>query len=318
MNSVNDIKVSIVCNAFNHEDYIKDALDSFLMQKTNFKFEVLVHDDASTDNTASIIKEYEEKYPDIIKPIYQTVNQYSQKIPIGDTYQFPRAKGIYIAVCEGDDFWTDPYKLQKQYDALESHPEIDMCAHAAIQISAQTKEKIGDMTPANESTVFSVEDIIKGGGGFLATNSLMFRKKLMENPPAFRKFLTYDYTLQIYGSLRGGLLYLKDSMSAYRVMANGSWTVRVRKNLDQLVNHLQKNCQMLDILNEETKFKYQQVIQEVSLKKEFEILEVKQDYKSQLKRKYKNVLKQKSVKERIKIRLKAYFPFLSKFKSKGK
>ncbi len=314
MNSIigEDIKVSIICNAFNHEDYIKDALDSFVMQKTNFKFEVLVHDDASTDNTASIIKEYEEKYPDIIKPIYQTVNQYSQKIPIGDTFQFPRAKGMYIAVCEGDDYWTDPYKLQKQYDALESHPEIDMCAHTASRINALTKEEIGIIQPSNEDTVLTVEQVILGGGGFVATNSLMFKKDLMNNIPKFRQVLKLDYTLQILGSLRGGLLYLKDNMSCYRVMAKGSWTSQIRKTPDNLVSHIKKICSMLEVLNEETKFAYKSVIEEVLLRKEFEILEVKQDYKSQLNNKYKAIYKQKLFNERLKIRLKAYFPFLIK------
>ena len=86
------------------------------MQKTDFPFEILIHDDASTDGTADIIREYEAKYPDIIKPIYQTENQYSKGIKVSQVYQFPRAKGKYIALCEGDDYWTDPYKLQKQVD----------------------------------------------------------------------------------------------------------------------------------------------------------------------------------------------------------
>jgi len=99
------------------------------MQKTTFAFEVLIHDDASTDGTADIIREYEKKYPDIIKPIYQTENQYSKGIKNTLTYQFPRAKGKYIAFCEGDDYWTDPYKLQKQADFLEANPEYNLCSH---------------------------------------------------------------------------------------------------------------------------------------------------------------------------------------------
>ena len=311
-----DIKVSIVCNAFNHEDYIKDALESFLMQKTNFKFEVLVHDDASTDNTASIIKEYEEKYPDIIKPIYQTVNQYSQKIPIGDTYQFPRAKGIYIAVCEGDDFWTDPYKLQKQYDALESHPEIDMCAHTASRINALTKEETGIIQPSNEDTVLTVEQVILGGGGFVATNSLMYRRELVANPPPFRQFLKLDYTLQILGSLRGGMLFLKDNMSSYRVLAKGSWTSRMSKDKDRFVKHTEKLCDMLKILNVDTNYAYSATINERILLFEFEKVKRLNEYKKMLAKKFKKFLKKYSLKYRIKIRLKAYFPFLEKIRNK--
>ena len=114
-----DIIVSIITLTYNHEPYIRECLDGNLMQQTSFKFELLIHDDASTDNTANIIREYAAKYPNIIKPIYQTENQYSQKVPIGCTYLYPRAQGKYIALCEGDDYWTDPLKLQKQVDFLE-------------------------------------------------------------------------------------------------------------------------------------------------------------------------------------------------------
>ena len=97
------IKVSICCITFNHEKYIKKALDSFLSQNTDFEYEILIHDDASTDSTADIIREYEKKYPNIIKPIYQTENQYQKGVtnPSGK-FNFPRAKGQYIAMCEGD------------------------------------------------------------------------------------------------------------------------------------------------------------------------------------------------------------------------
>lgn len=308
----NDIKVSIICNAFNHEDYIKDALESFIMQKTNFKFEVLIHDDASADNTANIIREYEEKYPDIIKPIYQTVNQYSQRIPIGVTYQIPRAKGKYIAVCEGDDFWTDPYKLQKQYDALELHPEVDMCAHSAVRIQAVTKEKLGEINPSGEDTVLTVEEVIKGGGGYLATNSLMYRKELITNPPPFRLYLQLDYTLQILGALRGGILYLKDKMSAYRVLSKDSWTSRVTRDEIKYREHIEKLCRMLKILNDDTARAYERVINDRISQYRFVQERKFNNYKEMLRKEYKVFFKKLSFKNRLKIRLKAYFPCLIK------
>lgn len=126
------IIVSILCTAYNHEPYIRQCLDGFVMQKANFRFEAIVHEDASTDGTASIIREYAEKYPDIIVPIYQTENQY-RKTNIYNTYLYPKAKGKYIAICEGDDYWTDPYKLQKQVDFLEANPEYSMCFANAIE-----------------------------------------------------------------------------------------------------------------------------------------------------------------------------------------
>ena len=120
--NVSNIAVSIVCNAYNHERYIRSALDGFVMQKTTFPFEVLVHDDASMDGTAGIIREFEMKYPEIIKPIYETENQYSKCDGSLARIQYGRVKGKYIALCEGDDYWTDPLKLQKQFDALEANP----------------------------------------------------------------------------------------------------------------------------------------------------------------------------------------------------
>ena len=122
--------VSIRCLVYNHEPFLRQCLDGFVMQKTSFPFEAIVHDDASTDGSVAIIREYAEKYPDIIKPIYETENQYSKgtlsKIIINACH--PDAK--YIAYCEGDDYWTDPDKLQLQVDFLETHPDYYMTCHA--------------------------------------------------------------------------------------------------------------------------------------------------------------------------------------------
>ncbi len=108
--------VSICSITYQHAPYIRQCLDGFLMQKTDFAFEVLIHDDASTDGTEEIIREYEAKYPDIIKPLYEEENQWVKGRRGSRTFNFPRAKGKYIAMCEGDDYWTDPLKLQKQVD----------------------------------------------------------------------------------------------------------------------------------------------------------------------------------------------------------
>lgn len=110
------IMVSIRCTVYNHEPYLRDCLEGFIMQKTNFRIEAIVHDDASTDGSATIIKEYAEKYPDIIKPIYEVENQYSKHNGSLERIMNEACKGKYIAFCEGDDYWIDPLKLQKQVD----------------------------------------------------------------------------------------------------------------------------------------------------------------------------------------------------------
>lgn len=117
------LMVTIRCLTYNHEPYIRQCLEGFVMQKSNFKFEAIVHDDASTDGTAAIIREFAEKYPDIIKPIFETENQYSKHDGSLNRIMNEHTYGKYVAYCEGDDYWTDPLKLQKQIDFLESHPD---------------------------------------------------------------------------------------------------------------------------------------------------------------------------------------------------
>lgn len=134
--------VTIRCITYNHEPYIRQCLEGFVMQKTNFSFEVIVHDDASTDGTVEIIREYAEKYPNIIKPIYETENQYSKNDGsirrIIDEAMSPEAK--YIAMCEGDDYWIDPLKLQKQVDYLENHPDVVYSCHRYKILIDRSKE----------------------------------------------------------------------------------------------------------------------------------------------------------------------------------
>ena len=123
------IIVTIRCATYNHGAYIRQTLDGFVMQQTNFRFEALVHDDASTDDTAEIIREYANQYPDIIKPYFEKENQYSINPKNIDEWFAENTRGKYLAICEGDDFWTDPLKLQKQVDFLESHRDYNLVCH---------------------------------------------------------------------------------------------------------------------------------------------------------------------------------------------
>ena len=122
--------VSICCLTYNHAQFIRKCLDGFLMQETDFQIEILIHDDCSTDCTIEIIEEYTAKYPELIFPLYEEENQYSRggagKM---DLYNYRRARGKYIAYCEGDDYWTNPLKLQKQVDFMEANPEYSVCFH---------------------------------------------------------------------------------------------------------------------------------------------------------------------------------------------
>ena len=256
----NDVAVSVICNAFNHGKYIRDALNGFVMQKTDFKFEVLVHDDASKDDTADIIREFEAEYPDIIKPIYQTENQYSKNVWITDVYQLRRSKGKYIAICEGDDYWTDPDKLQKQYDALEAHPEIDICVHASTLVNASDGSVSGTVEHGSEVAIIPVEKVIEGGGDFVSTNSIFVRREILTDRRKFVDVCPLDYTYQISGSIRGGMLYLPDNMSAYRVSVPGSWSVSNNKNRRGNLAFVKELMAGLKQLDTDTDKKYHGII----------------------------------------------------------
>ena len=308
-----EIQVSVICNAYNHEKFIRDALEGFVMQKTTFPFEVLIHDDASPDKTADIIREYEAKFPEIIKPIYQTENQYYKGGIL--RFQVPRIKGKYVAVCEGDDCWTDPLKLQKQFDAMEAHPEVDICAHAASSVHAVTGERKSRFYTTDKVEILPVERVIEGGGGFVATASLFMRAPFYSAQKEFIRFLRLDYTLQIQGALRGGMLYLPDCMCDYRVMVSGSWSDKVSKDKERKRAHLNRIKKMLEVLNEETDGKYDAAIQKRILKNEFDFALANQDYKAVVSKEYRLCFAELPKKTQIKFIMKARFPFLVTIKS---
>ena len=211
----NEVLVSIICDVFNHSNFIEDCLNGFLIQETNFKFEILIHDDASTDDSQQIIKKYENKYPDIIKPIYQEENQYSKGIGIWEKYQLPRAKGKYIAVCEGDDYWIDPLKLQKQVDFLEANSSFVLCATRS-KIDMYGTISIGTIT----KDVLDTRDILLEDWS-LMTATLMFRKSSLNLPNWYHKVKNGDYSLQLLLSLNGRIKILQDVTSVYRIHGNG-------------------------------------------------------------------------------------------------
>lgn len=231
-----NVMVSICCLTYNHENYIKDALDSFLMQQTNFVFEVLIHDDASTDNTAKIIEQYKKLYPEIIKPIIQTENQRS-KLGGGmnPRFNYPRAQGKYIALCEGDDYWTDPTKLQKQVDFLEANEEFTLVAGNSLLIDekgAKIRENLSKERPIH------LKQILKKNILGSATASLFFRKDCLDSKYSTltSKFPFGDWLLSAYCISKGKGYILEDVLSAYRVHQTGVWSSmnqekRIKQNL---------------------------------------------------------------------------------------
>lgn len=237
--------VSIICTAYNHGPFIRQCLDGFMMQKTNFPFEVLIHDDASTDNTAEIIREYEDKYPDIIKPIYQTENQYQKGIKIGVTYLYPRAKGKYIAECEGDDYWTDPLKLQKQVDFLESNPSyVLVCHQYKIVDESDWKSSIEWLHTISH---FNHDFYIGSNTWFIQPLTVLFRACCFN----YIEYSCYrnakDVTLFYYLLKSGDGFLMQDEMGVYRhhcggTFSNLSWADKIIENLKTINSIHEVEC----------------------------------------------------------------------------
>jgi glycosyltransferase involved in cell wall biosynthesis len=299
--------VSINCITYNHEEYIADAIESFLMQKTDFEFEILIHDDASTDRTPDIIRSFEKKYPGIINTIYQTENKYSQKIDV-DELNTERAKGKYIAICEGDDYWIDPFKLQKQVDYMETHPECSMCFHAAYAVNIKKKIQ-SPIRPDIRDRDFSVEEIIWGGGPFIATNSIIYPTVLDKDKPFFYKNApTGDYPLVIYLALEGTAHYLDDFMSAYRRGVSGSWSVTEMDEIEKMENHYIEIEKMLEEVNRYTEYRYDSTIKDKIDRNLFNVMIVQGRFDELKAGKYQRIYEELSMMGKTKIFMREHFP----------
>lgn len=217
----NNVIVSIICLAYNHERYIRQCLEGFIMQKTNFAYEIIIHDDASTDNTATIIKEYELKYPHIIKPIYQKENQYSKGVKIGKTFLYPKANGKYIAECEGDDYWIDPLKLQKQVDILENNCNVGLC-YTGAKVFNQDKQTF---TSTLISPYTNFESLLIQNP--ITTLTVLYRKSFIDSYnkviiPDNKGWLMGDYPLWLWIASQSKVHFCEDITAVYRHLENSA------------------------------------------------------------------------------------------------
>ena len=226
MNQEEPILVAIHCLVYNHEPYLRDCFEGFVMQKTNFRFVAIVHEDCSTDNSAAIIREYEAKYPDIFRPIYETENQYSK--PDGSLGRIMNAAidatgAKYIAMCEGDDYWTDPYKLQKQVDFMETHPECAVCFHPVMVHDQQTGEEYQD-TLTKVPQITTIHDLAKLSN-YIHSPSVLYRynPEVSKKMSQLGKLGVGDYLSHMLYAENGNICKLPDYMAVYR-QGVGVWT----------------------------------------------------------------------------------------------
>ncbi|HKR82357.1 MAG TPA: glycosyltransferase [Candidatus Saccharimonadales bacterium] len=211
-------KVSVVTVCYNQEKYIEAALKSFVMQKTDFPFEVIVSDDCSTDKTPQIIKRYAEKYPDIIKPVLRKKNLGVVK---NNIEAIKATTGTYVALCEGDDFWTDPEKLQRQADFLDTHSDYAVCFHPVrVFFEGDVQPESIYPTGADRPASFTTKSLLQRN--FIQTNSVMYRRpKSYDNLPS--DVLPLDWYLHLYHAKFGKIGFIDRVMGAYRRHPGGLW-----------------------------------------------------------------------------------------------
>lgn len=320
-------EVLVRCMTYNQSKYITDALNGFAMQKTDFPFVCLVMDDASTDGEQEVIKDflnreclmdkaehYDHELADIVivghktnqnctfavyflkKNLYNT----GKKEPLINEW---RTHCKYEALCEGDDYWTDPLKLQRQVDYLEKHPEIDICAHSCQIIHMQSGQTSYNSV-SNKELVIPVEEVIIGGGNFVGTATLVFRRTIAENLSKFREYLDFDYTLQIDGSIRGGMGYLPECMSTYRSMAPGSWSSRTT-NSPEYLSFMEAKNKMFYTLDAEYNGRFHNAIMARMLKDDISMNESGKKNRKSL-RKYTEGFRILPLKAKIRILMKCY------------
>ena len=228
--SSNEPLLSITCPAYNHGDYISQTLDSFLAQRTTFAIEILVNDDASTDGTTATIAAYAQRYPNIIKPIFHERNQYQ----LG-RWCFPalftRARGKYIAYCEGDDYWVDPLKLQKQVNFLESHPDYVLTYHDAMAFDSEGEKGI-QLVGKYQSDATAM-DLLKTRP--ISTLTTCFRNVLHELPRELEQAPVLDLCWWSMLGAHGKGKYLADILpAAYRLHPGGIFSQRPGQNKMQM------------------------------------------------------------------------------------
>lgn len=230
--------VVIRCITYNHEPYLRDALEGFVMQQTDFPFVAIIHDDASTDKTAEILKEYAEKYPDIIFPLYEKENQFSKKNgSLGKIMNIAcDATGAkYIAMCEGDDYWIDSLKLQKQVDFLSTHHDFSLCFSKSNVIGVDSSIPTSTYDHLEEKE-YSADEIIKKWT--IPTATSVIKKEVFENIPRHPDFCVGDNVLFLTAASKGKLYCLNDVTSVYRRTYDG-WVLKTGKYevLRKSINH---------------------------------------------------------------------------------
>lgn len=254
-NQENSVQVTVIVISYNQVKYIREALEGLVNQQTNFTFELIVHDDASSDGTQAIIQEFYEKYPKLIVPILQAENQYSKKTNILEDYVIPQCRGQYIAFCECDDRWIDMKKLQKQFDVLNQREDCSICVHEVRTIDTEGNRKEETFPPQNllkSNQIMSTNEFLKYDRYLFQTSSYFLRKSVfLKNKDLAYKlssFLNGDECWLRVAISEGSIYYISECMSEYRLGVEGSWSTKYQEEGNKAYINLLKNTIKGDIL----------------------------------------------------------------------
>jgi glycosyltransferase involved in cell wall biosynthesis len=246
------VKVSVLMITYNHESYISQAIESVLAQETDFQYELVIGEDCSKDNTRAIIANYQKAHPQIIKLLPSESN-------LGTHRNFLRTykacQGKYIALLEGDDYWSAPDKLQKQVDFLDAHSDFTICFHNVLMSFEDDPQKNRDARPSSQKEISTIEDVFKGK--FIPTCSVMFQNGLFSDFPDWVYSLTMtDWLLDVLNARYGSIKYINEVMGVYRVHSGGVWS-----SIGE-IEHLKADIQFLTNINEYLNFEFDHIIQQ--------------------------------------------------------
>jgi glycosyltransferase involved in cell wall biosynthesis len=309
--------VSVCCITYNQEAYIGRCLERIFEQETSFPFEVIVHDDRSTDRTVAIIKEFQTRYGSRLRLYTETENQYSQGKKIFGDVTLPFARGRYIATCEGDDFWCDRHKLQRQFDAMEAAPDAAWCAHYVQWVTEDGTAEDGRTYPrtalcaGSQPVSFTTEQILELflQEGFQLSSYFIRASALDEyihRMPEFAKAAPVeDEALVRYLAAQGDTVFLPQIMSCYRQNAVGSWTSDHMAQRNKAIRHFNLLDRMLEQYNSYTGGRYAELIGQDRLQKQWNMYLTQGNYRNLLKKPYRAFLQKLSLRSRIGILLRA-------------
>ena len=306
------VKVSVLCKTYNHEPYIRDAIEGFIMQQTDFPFEIVIHDDASTDGTAEIVADYAARFPQLIVPILQQENQHSQSASSFRKHILPKLRGEYFASCEGDDYWTDPHKLQMLADYLDAHPECSAACHNTEIKYVKTRRSRLFNNKKHESD-YNIGNVGTFKNRFYHTSGLMSRTELRFQAPPFTEAVpgVGDYPLRIWLLMNGHIHYFPQVMSVYRLGVPGSWSVMQK---DGGAAAQKKVCQneikMLKLADEYSGYAYHSVFEETIKYEELRLMSIDGNFKDMLAPEYSHSLERFTPQGRARANVLGRFPFL--------